>query len=232
MALSTTILSGIQWTRTLVLILAILVVAASLSIYSSHTIPIFSLFSRNSHHYSHDEARESTILLEMIQDRRLISTLVAAQASVFCPLFLLLTSSRRQEEQEMRDSSRVALDLLCCNVLMPFGLALSWIFCILFDRKTMTAMSTQHQSVWSFLDMCLLRQDGNEWACGVVNVIHGLKYLIVLVLFLEIELVIVGSVLARYYRQSIQLDGQGADEEAKHSFMDEQQRTAILHQQV
>ena len=219
MPVSAAVLAGVQWTRTLVLILAIIIVAASLSIYSSHTIPIFSLFA---HHSRHDDmaARESTILLEMIQDRRLISTLVAAQASVFCPLFLLLTSSRKQEEQELH-SSHVAVDLLCCNVLMPFGLALSWIFCILFDRKTMAAMSTAH----GYLDMCL----GNGWTCGVVNGIHGLKYLIVLVLLLEIELVIVGSVLARYSRISIQLEE--LDEKTA-SFMDEQQRTAILHQQV
>ena len=247
---TTTILSGIHWTRTTVLVLAIFIVATSLSIYSTHTIPIFSLFSHHRqqqivttpHHDTHLNAHESSILLEMIQDRRLISTLVAAQASVFCPLFLLLTSNNKQEQEKQQKQERprrIALDLVCCHALMPFGLALSWIFCILFDCKTMTAIVQQQaysNKTWLFLfqDMCLLDQNGsaNQWACFGINVIHGLKYLIVLVLFLEIELVIVASVLTLYQQRPIQLGIHKTDDEwnaTPSSFMDEQQRNALLH---
>ncbi|KAI7857482.1 hypothetical protein BDC45DRAFT_34348 [Circinella umbellata] len=262
---TTTILSGVHWTRTTVLILAIFIVATSLSIYSTHTIPIFSLFSRyrqqqiaaTTHHDNRLNAHESTILLEMIQDRRLISTLVAAQASVFCPLFLLLTSyskqkqEKRQEQekqqeqdqqQEQEHPRRIALDLVWCHVLMPFGLALSWIFCIAFDRKTMTAILQQQPYInktWMFLfqDMCLLDQSGspNQWACLGINVTHGLKYLIVLILILEIELVIAASVLTRYQQRQIQLESHKTDDEwsiASSSFMDEQQRRVLLHNPI
>ncbi|KAI9253489.1 hypothetical protein BDA99DRAFT_540741 [Phascolomyces articulosus] len=256
---TTTILTGIHCTRTIVLILAIVIVATSLSIYSTHTIPIFSLFSRHPqhqqttttaslYHENHLNAHETTVLLEMIQDRRLISTLVAAQASVFCPLFLLLTThnynsnnNASSKQQETTRPPRLALDLICCHVLMPFGLALSWIFCILFDRKTMTAIlqhNTTNTGTWMYIfqDMCLLDHQGgitNGWACFGINMIHGLKYLIVLVLFLEIELVIAASFFTRYEERPIQLENSKMDGEwnvatSPSSFMDEQQRTALL----
>ncbi|KAI9488196.1 hypothetical protein BDB00DRAFT_849320 [Zychaea mexicana] len=277
MSLSTeTVLSGIHWTRTIVLVLAILIVATSLSIYSTHTIPIFSLFSRHDQTIQSPSTsqqqlyhtnglmsssvaatRETTVLLEMIQDRRLISTLVAAQASVFCPLFLLLTSNSNNSKQQQTNNNNnnndvghhrraFALDLICCHVIMPFGLALSWIFCILFDRKTVSALNQQQPASnsaivsWGnlFRDICLLDRStpfASEWVCFGINAIHGLKYLIVLVLFLEIELVIAASLLTRYQRRPIQLENNKADDEwnaagtaPAASFMDDQQRKALL----
>ncbi|KAI7873833.1 hypothetical protein K492DRAFT_200415 [Lichtheimia hyalospora FSU 10163] len=210
--LSARILSCVFWTRTTVLVLAIAIVAASLSVYSLHTVPIFSLFSGGGTNHHHQTA----VLLEMVQDRRLISTLVAAQASVFCPLFLLLNHSRKKEQDE---PSSLALDLICCHVLMPLGLALSWTFCIMFDRKTMMALmqggfiGEQLVTSWTdymgWHDMCLLdRNIHGEWPCLAVNGIHGFKYLIVLVLAAEIYMVIAAAVvLRREHRQELATQG-------------------------
>lgn len=218
------IYTSVQWTRTAVLVMAIIIVAFSLSIYSSHTIPVFSLFSEQQ-----SFERDSTFLLEMVQDRRLISTMVAAQASIFCPLFLLLSSNNQSQHLKHTSSnnnSRSFLaDLICSHILMPSGLALSWVFCIMFDRKTMAVLSSQllkqtPQSSWGWgplQDMCLLdRSDGgNYWPCMVVNTMHGCKYLIVCVLLLEIELVIAGVIYARFCRPQIQLPTDDAEEKGQ-----------------
>lgn len=242
--LSSRILSCVFWTRTTVLVLAIIIVAASLSVYSLHTVPIFSLFGGsgvNGHH-------QTSILLEMVQDRRLISTLVAAQASVFCPLFLLLNHNRKKEQHD--ESSSLAFDLVCCHVLMPLGLALSWTFCIMFDRKTMMAlmqggfMGQELVTSWTeymgWHDMCLLdRNIHGEWPCVAVNVIHGFKYLIVLVLAAEIYMVIAAAFILRREQRHEEYTNQGViqlciDEKSQHgyckqpvSFMDDQQRDAF-----
>lgn len=248
--LSTRILSCVFWTRTTVLVLAIVIVAASLSVYSLHTVPIFSLFggggSGNSSHQ-----HQTTVLLEMVQDRRLISTLVAAQASVFCPLFLLLNHNRKKENEEQSSSSSLALDLVCCHVLMPLGLALSWTFCIMFDRKTMMALMqsgflgeelvTSWTDYMGWHDMCLLNRNVHgEWPCLAVNVIHGFKYLIVLVLAAEIYMVIAAAVILRR-EQRQEHPAQGViqlciDEKSQRgyynsppvSFMDDQQRDVFM----
>lgn len=196
MDLSSLVFSSIHWTFAIVLVLAIVIVASSLAVYSSHTVPVFSLFSHPV------QERESSILLEMIHDRRLISTLVAAQASVFCPLFLLLSGQEAQK--------KAGMDLLCCHILMPLGLALSWIFCILFDRKTMVALPNQHADpswydyLWPQQDMCLFDRgrDGGEWTCIVVNLIHGLKYVMVAILLLEVGLVLAGLLVRVYWQRT------------------------------
>ncbi|KAI9317403.1 hypothetical protein BX666DRAFT_1936933 [Dichotomocladium elegans] len=242
------ILSSTFWTRTAVLVLAIAIVASSLTVYSLHTAPIFSLFlnvkaggssssssssSRSGissgDRFSNGANTNAAIMIEMVEDRRLISTLVAAQASVFCPLFLLLTSKSK------RATTSAALDLVCCHVLMPFGLALSWIFCILFDRKTMAVVTGigRHDHWYNYLwpqrDICLLDLRG-QWPCIAVNTIHALKYPIVLVLFVEIALVVAGALVrsCSEKRGAIQLaeddEDEGENEEYKGERYDEESR--------
>lgn len=228
LSLPESIHKSVQWTRIAVLVLAITIVAFSLTVYSSHTTPIFSLFGEK-----HSVQRDTTFLLEMVQDRRLISTLVAAQASVFCPLFLLLSSSNHQTQQLKRtttSSSSFLADLICCHILMPCGLTLSWVFCLMFDRKTMDVLSSTSQLLqqqpselslwWPFQDMCLLDRsnDSNYWPCMVVNTMHGFKYLIVCVLLLEIELVLAGVIYMRFCQPQIQLPTDDAEEKGTRTF--------------
>ncbi|CAO3608604.1 unnamed protein product [Cunninghamella echinulata] len=74
----------IYWIRMSILILSIFVMVASLNRYSQDTIPLLSLL-----HHSTNKKYVDDIAQYIIQDRRLIATLVACQASIFCPLFLL-----------------------------------------------------------------------------------------------------------------------------------------------
>ncbi|ORX44033.1 hypothetical protein DM01DRAFT_1268275, partial [Hesseltinella vesiculosa] len=124
----------IQWIRMTVLVLSVLIIMASLSQYSRQTLPILSLFKN-------DEDMPQAV----IHDRRLIATLVASQASIFCPLFLLMSQNADTTSTPttifsigIHPSSsfwRIAFDLFC-QFLMPLGLVLSWLFCISFDHKT------------------------------------------------------------------------------------------------
>lgn len=188
---------GIQWCRAAVLILSISIVTCSLSVYSSYTVPVFSLFQQQASHI------DRAVLLEMVQDRRLISTLVAAQASVFCPMFLILTSHQSRSDTNNHHNPTPALDTppataattlssillrLLCQLLMPLGLSLSWLFCILFDRKTTAALVADEQSApplwWPFQDLCLLEGDPSN-PCLVMNTVHTLKYCVVAFLICE-----------------------------------------------
>lgn len=103
--------------RLLCLCLTVLIILLSLINYSSKSKPI----------YIHEQ--DSRLLVsQAILDRRLISTLVASQASIFCPLFIML----------IPPSQTISITEKICQVFMPLGLAASWIFAILFDLKTMT----------------------------------------------------------------------------------------------
>ncbi|KAI8081309.1 uncharacterized protein BX664DRAFT_249231, partial [Halteromyces radiatus] len=161
----------IHWIRTFVLILSILIIITSLGRYSKETIPLFSLL--HDHSTQTEEFRQA-----IIQDRRLIATLVAAQASIICPLFLLIGNqsffllTSQDHHSELTQFWRTALDLLC-QFLMPLGLALSWLFCISFDQKT---NMIQSHTIWSYLDTSLFLT-GN------------LKYMMVIALVLEMAFV-------------------------------------------
>ncbi|KAI9032511.1 hypothetical protein CLU79DRAFT_681425, partial [Phycomyces nitens] len=72
-----------------------------------------------------------TLLQEAVQDKRLISTLVAVQASIMCPFFLLYSQS---EDSERPSAYNTAVDLVC-QFFLPLGLSLSWLFCVMFDHK-------------------------------------------------------------------------------------------------
>ncbi|KAI9309422.1 hypothetical protein BJ944DRAFT_258550 [Cunninghamella echinulata] len=74
----------IYWVRMGILILSIFVMIASLNRYSQDSIPLLSLL-----HHSINKKHVDDVAQSIIQDRRLIATLVACQASIFCPLFLL-----------------------------------------------------------------------------------------------------------------------------------------------
>ncbi|KAI8342830.1 hypothetical protein BC941DRAFT_335373, partial [Chlamydoabsidia padenii] len=104
------------WTRTSILILSILIFIISLSRYSRDTVPISSL-----------NGDPHLLFKALIRDRQLISTLVAAQASIFCPIVLL--AGMHPDEQ------KTLLDRFC-QCMMPLGLGLGWVYCIFFDQKT------------------------------------------------------------------------------------------------
>ncbi|ORY97782.1 hypothetical protein BCR43DRAFT_490348 [Syncephalastrum racemosum] len=198
---------GIQCCRTAVLVLSVSIVTCSLSIYSSYTVPVFSLFQQQS------SQLDRIVLLEMVQDRRLISTLVAAQASVFCPMFLILTSHQRRSDNDHQPTpahtpstststpatttdttlGSIVLELFC-RLLMPLGLSVSWLFCILFDRKTMAALVTNEQSTtslwWPLQDLCLFESGDSTSPCLVINMVHTLKYCVVGFLICEISFVL------------------------------------------
>lgn len=135
--------------RLATLITAVVIVVGSLGFYSNNSTPI----NLN----EQDQQNDSTWIVQTITDRRLISTLVAAQASIFCPLFMLLSPSTAHTD---------TLIETICQFLMPLGLALSWIFSILFDLKS-TSLIEQ-------TDMCLSQEN-----CVLFGFIFCLKYIIV-----------------------------------------------------
>ncbi|KAL0074676.1 hypothetical protein J3Q64DRAFT_1609555, partial [Phycomyces blakesleeanus] len=130
----------IFWTRASVLFISIFVILITLGLYSSVSIPIFSILgNENTFMYGTLENSHQVWAVEMVQDRRVIATLVATQASIFCPLFLLLG----HHFQPAPPSAE-----LICQLLMPLGLSMSWMFCILFDRKTSFALSGSLDEYW------------------------------------------------------------------------------------
>lgn len=165
------------WTRSIVLILSITVVILSLTIYNSNSTPMLNLLE-----YEADASiglGDDFIVNDTVRDRRLIATLVAAQASIFCPLFLLMSSSALKFRPEYFDCVstleiwRVGIEQLC-QFLMPLGLVFSWIFCITFDRKVETAMNLE--------DML---HSTDTW-CGLgASIAENLKYFIIIVLMME-----------------------------------------------
>ncbi|KAF1806447.1 hypothetical protein V8B55DRAFT_1456861 [Mucor lusitanicus] len=137
--------------RLATLITAVVIVIGSLGFYSNNAIPLNPA--------DNDDAQDSnTWIVQTITDRRLISTLVAAQASIFCPLFILLSPSHTAAADTLIE--------VVCQFLMPVGLALSWTFSILFDLKSTDLIGQT--------DMCLSQEN-----CVLFGFIFCLKYLIV-----------------------------------------------------
>ncbi|KAI9345443.1 hypothetical protein BD770DRAFT_446975 [Pilaira anomala] len=173
------------WTRSTVLILSIVIVVLSLGVYNYNAIPVFLLLE--------DEFEPTTILKrhqmisDMIQDRRLIATLVAAQASIFCPLFLLMSTSSITTHLNSIKSQLPTSEIWrtfieqFCQFLMPLGLALSWIFCITFDKRTADALLSQ--DLFQVLDECAL-------ASYIEN---SLKYIVISILLLEVIIIWISS---------------------------------------
>ncbi|CEP15541.1 hypothetical protein [Parasitella parasitica] len=161
-----------------------LVVILSLSIYNYSAIPMFSLLEEDA---TNVVIKGHQIIYDMIQDRRLIATLVAAQASIFCPLFLLMSSCSTSticHEYVTRRSFIVlstseiwrAIIEQFCQFLMPLGLGMSWIFCITFDQRTEAALIDQNMMGLNFAEDQAL-------AAYVAN---GLKYIVIVVLLMEV----------------------------------------------
>lgn len=257
-------------TRSLVLALAIIITSASLCIYSTNTQSLSSLFSNRYHHaapiqqasfHTDDTATATSIMIQMIQDRRLISTLVAAQASIFCPLFLLVNHSSNNKATSTTATKVVpSIEQLLCQLLMPAGLAISWVFSILFDLKTLSVISHDIPLVprlYRFLspqtqDMCLFDRSSSQYArhlCAIVNGVHYLKYAMIFILILDFALVLTAA-LAAYYENAIQEQKEGSirlvdeeqayqvvvvassSEKQQHDGDDEQQRMALFHAQA
>lgn len=153
--------------RLATLITAVVIVIGSLGFYSNNSIPLNATES--------DQQDSNTWIIQTITDRRLISTLVAAQASIFCPLFILLSPSNTKHADTLIE--------VVCQFLMPLGLALSWTFSILFDLKSTDLIGQT--------DMCLSQEN-----CVLFGFIFCLKYFIVGLFAIETCLVSV-SFLAR-----------------------------------
>lgn len=211
------------WTRSVVLILSILVVVISLSIYNYNAIPIFSLLEEDA---TNVVIKGHQIIYDMIQDRRLIATLVAAQASIFCPLFLLMSScntstscfeyiTRRTRSSIVLSTTEIwrAIIEQFCQFLMPLGLAMSWMFCITFDQRTEAALIDQNMMRLKFsedVNNCIL----------AIYVADKLKYIIITVLVMEVLAIWLSSYKyatilfnEQYQHQGIRLDEDDADVE-------------------
>ncbi|KAI9278000.1 hypothetical protein BY458DRAFT_503462 [Sporodiniella umbellata] len=147
--------SYISYTRISTFTLSILIVISSLCIYNFRSIPVYSLIDTSA------QQEGERMVNELIQDRRLIATLVASQASIFCPLFLLMNL----HTEERAPCAAVLLEQFF-QCLMPIGLVISWCFCIGFDQNVKTVLSLDE-----------------HWLTD------GLKYLVVFTLALEILLI-------------------------------------------
>ncbi|EIE75617.1 hypothetical protein RO3G_00321 [Rhizopus delemar RA 99-880] len=129
--------NSINYTRLITLILSILIVISSLCIYNYRSTPVYSLI---------DTVQEGEDMVnDMIQDRRLIATLVASQASIFCPLFLLMNTN-----EDKSPSSALAIEQFF-QCLMPIGLVISWLFCIAFDQNLKIALDLKDHWIELFL---------------------------------------------------------------------------------
>lgn len=184
---SNRIITFLHCVRLTTLITAIVIVIGSLCLYSSNALPL---------NITDDDKEDiKTWILQSITDRRLISTLVAAQASIFCPLFVLLNPSAlsSQSTAKVTESSSASLVEIICQLLMPLGLALSWMFSILFDLKTTDLIGQG--------DVCLLEDVG----CVLFGFVYGLKYAIVILFAVETSLVILFFVVTRFHSRQIQL---------------------------
>ncbi|KAI9476042.1 MAG: hypothetical protein EXX96DRAFT_575538 [Benjaminiella poitrasii] len=173
--------SIVVYTRISVLALSICTVVISLIKYNLDTTPILSIFEDIG-----TVEKSHQIIYDMIQDRNLIATLVAAQASIFCPLFLLLTSPLSTYYEYASRTSFSTADIWrimiehFCQFLMPVGLFMSWLFCITFDKKTKTALQTMmNPSIYA-------ANDDAYYYVYVIYLITALKYLIILVLLIEV----------------------------------------------
>ncbi|KAI8362644.1 hypothetical protein BD560DRAFT_404404 [Blakeslea trispora] len=177
--------------RLLTLVTAVSIVVGSLVFYSSSSIPL---------EITDDEQIEkidSTVwIIQTITDRRLISTLVAAQASIFCPLFILLTTNGNN--QGSTQSNRVSIIEMACQFLMPIGLALSWMFSILFDVVSTDLIGRT--------DICLIKEH-----CILFDFLYLLKYFIIALFAIETSLVLLSFFVDQKSRQ-IQLPLENSNE--------------------
>lgn len=194
---------------------------SSLSIYNYNAIPVFSLLEEEA---SSLVLKGHEIIFDMIQDRRLIATLVAAQASIFCPLFLLMSASPTittcySTRISTAEIWRTVIEQFC-QFLMPLGLALSWIFCITFDKRTESALLDQNM-------MIQVDQDQYTTLAGYIG--NSLKYVIIIILLLEVVIIWVSSfkyatiLFISQHQQAIRL---GDDDEvytSLHSIEEEKQ---------
>ncbi|KAI7872016.1 hypothetical protein BDF14DRAFT_1697801, partial [Spinellus fusiger] len=138
----------IFWSRALVLLFSVCIIFITLGLYNHVSTPIFTIINNEDLlAYDIQDKTHSPWLIEMIQDRRLIATLVATHASIFCPLFLLLGCNLQANASSSVAISHVfrAPVELICQLIMPLGLAMSWILCMKFDQKTAIVLSVdQH----------------------------------------------------------------------------------------
>ncbi|KAI9487030.1 MAG: hypothetical protein EXX96DRAFT_473184 [Benjaminiella poitrasii] len=118
------------WTRSIVLFVSISIVAISLAIYNKQTTPALSLLQEIIADSDAIQGRENQIIHDMIQNKRLIATLIAAQISIFCPLFFLLNMTMLT----FSDVWCTFIELFC-QALMPLGLGITWIISISFNEK-------------------------------------------------------------------------------------------------
>ncbi|KAI8890749.1 hypothetical protein K501DRAFT_290249 [Backusella circina FSU 941] len=169
------ILTLLYCTRLASLVMAVTIVIGSLCLYSSHSIPLGV-------DYASDDEQEGgkMWIIQSITDRRLISTLVAAQASIFCPLFVLLSPTGPFAAVQTEAGAASPFVEMICQFLMPLGLALSWAFSIVFDTKTTDLVRDDGM-------LCLQQDDAA--GCALFGLIHGLKYAIIAVFAIETTLV-------------------------------------------
>jgi hypothetical protein len=218
----------VNWTRSIVLILSIFIVVLSLCIYNYTAIPLFSLHQQDI----------KQIMYDMINDRKLIATLVAAQTSIFCPLFLLMSKSTTSTlctslhhlycQSTQAEITRTVIEQFC-QFLMPLGLALSWIFCISFEKRTEefgfleSDMMEEVEQEEGFIYMVMMkvnqqRQEGG-WEELAGYIVNGLKYVIIGVLMLEVMIIWVSSIryatllVSKHQQQAIRLVEEEEEEE-------------------
>ncbi|KAI7901317.1 uncharacterized protein BX663DRAFT_514091 [Cokeromyces recurvatus] len=153
------IISSLQCIRLLILVTAVMIVFGSLSFYSSNSISLPMAAIENKMEDVH------TWMIQTISDRRLISTLVASQASIFYPFFILFNPIQK-----------ISFIELVCQLLMSCGLSFSWLFSILFDLKSTDLV----------LDNLCLSQAN----CELFIFVYGLKFVIVGLLIIETSLVL------------------------------------------
>lgn len=157
------ITTALNYIRLITLVSSILIVIGSLAFYSFNSIPLKISATKEQVLDKNNE----TWIIQTITDRRLISTLVAAQASIFCPLFILLSPKTAEVTESFIE--------MACQFLMPLGLALSWIFSILFDLKSTDIIGKT--------DICL-----HNSSCYSFLLVYGLKYVVVGLFVLETSL--------------------------------------------
>lgn len=208
----------VTWTRTTVLILSVFILVLSLCTYNYNAIPLLSIISIIQQQENNTPETVKQIMFDMVGDRKLIATLVAAQASIFCPLFLLLSKTttskictslhHRYCRSSKSEITRTVIEQFC-QFLMPLGLALSWIFCILFEQKTENAWVYQQQHFASdmmeegreeedlFYKM-LMANEKQETAGGwwelAAYIVNSLKYVIIGMLMVEVMIIWASSI--------------------------------------
>ncbi|KAI8369567.1 uncharacterized protein BYT42DRAFT_584937 [Radiomyces spectabilis] len=186
------------------LVLSILVVALSLGIYSSGTVPVFNILTQFS---------KFQTMLAIVQDRQLIATLVASQASIFCRLFLLLNHSLQEHlyVNNNRSTDWRTVSERVCLLLMSGGLAWSWVLCILFDRQAIALALQQlgstgddHIALGLWPDMCVPRRElldstaiavRSWWPysldCIIIDSVQMIKFALVLIFIFEVGLFLI-----------------------------------------